>query len=238
MHSIIPIHEYFGRYTYLFLNIISIIFPLLLSFDRKVHFYTHWWRLFPAMLVGATLFLIWDEWFTATSIWSFNPDYITGVYLGHLPIEEWMFFLCIPFSCLFIYECLKAYFPDVQLNSKVITFMLIPLFLMLGIPNYHRMYTTITFTGAGIMLLLHYILFKDKYLSHFYIMWLIHLIPLFLINGFLTGIPVVMYDDFQNLGVRITTVPLEDAFYSMLLLLINITVYEWLSKWKRNQKVV
>lgn len=235
MHSLLPIHEYFGRYTYLFLDAISIIFPLLLSFDRKVHFYTYWWRLIPAMLTGAGVFLIWDEWFTKESIWSFNQDYIIGFYLGHLPLEEWLFFLCIPFSCIFIYECLKAYFPDLRLNSKVITFMLIALFLMIGIPNYHRLYTSITFTGAGIMLLVHYLIFKDKWLSHFYVMWLIHLLPLFLINGFLTSIPVVLYDDFQNLGIRITTVPLEDSFYSMLLLLINITVYEWLAKFKRKR---
>lgn len=227
------IESFFGRYTYLFLDIICIIFALILSFDKKVHFYTHWWRVFPAIAVGAISFLIWDEWFTRNHVWSFNPDYIMGIFIGHLPLEEWLFFICMPFSCFFIYECLKAYFPDVELNSPIITFMLIGLFFMVGLPNYHRIYTFITFTGAGLMLLIHYILFRKKHLTHFYLMWLVHLIPLFIINGFLTGIPVVSYDDEQNLGIRIGTVPLEDSFYSMFLLLICLTVYEALAKFRK-----
>ncbi len=228
------IGDFFGRYTYLFLDLISISFPLMFSFHKKVYFFKHWWRLFPAMVVGAAAFLIWDEWFTAHGVWSFNADYITGVFIGHLPMEEWLFFICIPFSCFFIYECIKAYFPDQNvLNVPIITFMLIPLFLMVGIPHYHHIYTFITFTGAGLLLLIHYLLFKKKHLGFFYLMWIVHLIPLFIINGYLTGIPVVIYDDNENLGIRLGTVPLEDAFYSMFLLLINLTVYEGLARFKR-----
>jgi len=231
------IPQYFGNYTYLFLNLISVLFPLILSFDKKVHFYTHWWRLFPAILVGAASFLIWDELFTQAGVWSFNEQYITGIYIGHLPLEEWMFFICIPFSCIFIYECIKAYFPDVELNTPLITFMLIFLFLAVGIPNYHRIYTFITFIGAALMLLIHFLLFKKTHLTFFYITWIIHLIPLFLVNGILTSTPVVIYNDDENLGVRLTTIPLEDSFYSMFLLLINISVYEGLAKLKKKKRI-
>jgi len=227
------IPDFFGKYTYLFLNLISIFFPLIFSFEKRIRFYKQWWRLFPAILVGATAFLIWDELFTKAGVWSFNEDYITGIYIGHLPIEEWMFFICIPFSCMFIYECMKTYFPDMQLNSPVITFMLIFLFLAIGIPNYERIYTFITFIGAAAMLTIHFIFFRKKYLTTFYVMWLIHLFPFFLINGLLTGIPVVNYNDDENLCIRITTIPIEDSFYSMFLLLINISVYEGLSRFKK-----
>jgi lycopene cyclase domain-containing protein len=230
------IEGFFGRYTYLFLDILSLFFPLILSFDKKVHFYTHWWRLFPAIAVGAASFLIWDEWFTRAQVWSFNPDYITGIFIGHLPLEEWLFFVCIPFSCFFIYECLKAYFPHQDvLNVPIITWMLIPLFMAVGLPFYQHIYTCITFVGAGLMLFIHYLIFKKTHLGFFYLMWLVHLIPLFIINGYLTGIPVVTYDDTENLGIRIGTVPLEDSFYSMFLLLINLTVYEGLGQWRKKR---
>jgi lycopene cyclase domain-containing protein len=113
--------------------------------------------------------------------------------------------------------------------------MLIPLFLAIGIPNYHRIYTIITFVGAALMLLVHYMIFNKKHLTFFFIMWIIHLIPLFIINGFLTGIPVVNYDDNENLGIRIGTVPLEDSFYSMFLLLINLSVYEGLLRFRKKK---
>jgi len=51
-------------------------------------------------------------------------------------------------------------------------------------------------------------------------MWLIHLIPFFAVNGVLTALPIVWYNNSENLNVRLGSVPVEDAFYSLLLLLI------------------
>ena len=89
--------------------------PLALSFDKKVHFYTYWKALFPALLLIGTAFLIWDEYFTINKIWGFNNDYLHGIYLGHLPLEEVLFFLVVPYACVFIYEVLIAYFPNIKL---------------------------------------------------------------------------------------------------------------------------
>ena len=97
-------------------------FPLALSFDRKVAFYKKWKALLPGLLFTAMVFVIWDVWFTREGVWSFNPDYLIGVYILNLPIEEWMFFFVVPFACVFIYECLIAYFQycvlihDLRLN--------------------------------------------------------------------------------------------------------------------------
>jgi lycopene cyclase domain-containing protein len=78
---------------------------------------------------------------------------------------------------------------------------------------------------------------KPRYMGRFYVAFGFTLIPFFIVNGILTGsfIPgeVVWYNDEENLGFRLGTIPLEDVFYGMLLLLLNIVIFEWLDERER-----
>lgn len=35
----------------------------------------------------------WDNYLVATNVWSYNPDLVTGIVLGYVPIEEYAFFV-------------------------------------------------------------------------------------------------------------------------------------------------
>lgn len=227
------------HYLYLALTIGSVLFPLLFSFYPKANFSKEWKHLFPALLITALVFIVWDEWFTQMNIWGFNPRYITGIYLGSLPLEEVLFFILIPYACLFIYFAVsylskKNYFAPFQ---STITRFLMALSLIVGMANYDRWYTSVTFISLAILLGLHHWYWKSKYLATFYFTYLFVLIPFFLVNGILTGSfieqEVVWYNNNENLNVRIGTIPVDDLFYNMLMLLMVTTIYEWL----KNRKV-
>ena len=149
----------------------------------------------------------------------------------NLPVEEVLFFFVVPYCCIFIYECLRCYFP--KLNSSThwnIYLKILALFLLLtSMFFYDKRYTFFSLLFCGIGLLLATSLKKKKkYLpaKTFCLSFLIILIPFLTVNGLLTYLPVVEYNPRDISGIKIYTIPFEDVFYGMLLLLLNILLFE------------
>jgi len=225
------------NYIYLLINLGVIFFPLALSFDKKVHFFSKWKFVLPAIFLTGIVFLIWDLLFVKLNVWSFNPDYIIGFKVLGLPIEEILFFLTVPYACIFIYECLNAYFPAnaLQRYSLALSNLLVGLCVAILFFGYSRWYTLINF-GFLLLVLMYveYVNVKFRFMYKFYRAYLISLIPFYIVNGFLTAIPVVIYNDKEILGMRVGTIPFEDHFYLLSLLLMNVFLYEWFKN--RNTK--
>jgi len=185
------------------------------------------------MLMTMLVFIPWDMLKTSLEVWGFNPRYLLGYYIGNLPLEEWMFFIAIPFACLFTYHSLNYLVRKdfIGRYAERITLFLAILLLVFGLMNTGRLYTSVTFISTGAFLLFHRFVVKGEYMGRFYLMYLVTLIPFFIVNGLLTGsfIPeeVVYYDDTQNLGIRLGTIPVEDMVYGLLMLLMNVTWFEF-----------
>ena len=210
--------------------------PFFLSFDKKVHFYTNWKALFPALLLIGTAFLIWDEYFTINHIWGFNKTYLSGIFLGHLPLVEVLFFLVVPYACVFVYEVLKAYFPNVKLEktTKIFTFLFTFAGLIFGIMNMDHWYTASAGIISAILTIGLYFVNRASWFPSFVFAFLVSLLPFLIVNGILTGAvtpkPIVWYSENHIMGPRILTIPVEDLFYNYAMLLPIIGIYEGLKK--------
>jgi len=221
------------NWLYVLINLGSVSIPFLAGFDSRLKFYRQWKYLFPAMLMTMLVFIPWDMLKTSLEVWGFNPRYLLGYYIGNLPLEEWMFFIAIPFACLFTYHSLNYLVRKdfIGRYAERITLFLAILLLVFGLMNTGRLYTSVTFISTGAFLLFHRFVVKGEYMGRFYLMYLVTLIPFFIVNGLLTGsfIPeeVVYYDDTQNLGIRLGTIPVEDMVYGLLMLLMNVTWFEF-----------
>lgn len=220
------------KFLYLWIDILSIAFPLAFSFYSKAPFYKKWKYLWVSTLIPASIFIFWDECFTQMGVWGFNPRYLSGVYIGSLPIEEIMFFICIPYACLFTYHALgylieKDYF---QAYQNKITYVLVAALLLIGGYHIDKWYTGLTFLSTAAFLITLTLLVKPTYLSRFYFAYIFILIPFFIVNGILTGSwidgEVVWYNNQENLGIRMGTIPIEDTFYGMLMLVMNVAIFE------------
>lgn len=183
------------------------------------------------MLFPAVIYIAWDVYFTSKGVWSFNEAYITGIKLINLPLEEVLFFLIVPYCCVFIYACIRAYFPKLENKKQADGFFIVlaVALLIAGFVFFKRYYTGWTFTLTGFFMLCVYFFrnyFRGFDAVSFLVSYAVCLIPFLIVNGFLTAIPVVLYNDAENLGIRIYTIPVEDTFYGMLLVLMNIVLYE------------
>lgn len=188
------------------------------------------------MILTMVVFIPWDVVFTRHEIWGFNPDYFLNTELLSLPLEEWLFFICIPFACVFTHYALLLYFPKMKLgenSSKTIAVGLMLILALLLIFNYDKWYTLVNFSLA-IPLTLVVLKYNPKLLQHFFLTFLVMLIPFFIVNGVLTGSwiesQVVWYNNAENLGLRMGTIPVEDSIYAYSMILMNLFFFEYFTQ--------
>ena len=220
------------KYLYLLLDAFTLFYPLMSSFEPRMNFVSKWGPLFTGIAWMVLYYIPWDILFTMSGVWGFNGMYLTGISFLHLPLEEWLFFIVVPYACMFIYEAVIYFVPSQPLLrvSKYLSIALGVALLIVGGLFYARWYTSLAFISAGLGLLLHTRWIKQEYMGHFYLAYLFWLFPFFLVNGILTGSflpqPIVWYNNAENLGIRMGTIPIEDSIYLLLFMLIVTTVYE------------
>ena len=95
-------------YTYALILFFTIIICFIASFDKRIQFNLQFGSFLKAAILVAIPFIAWDIWFTAHGVWWFNTDYTLGITFFGLPLEEILFFVCIPFSCIFTYYTIRA----------------------------------------------------------------------------------------------------------------------------------
>ena len=215
----------------------SLAGPLALSFDGRVNFYKKWRFALQAGIIVAIPFVVWDSLFTRHSFWGFNSERILGIKWLDLPIEEISFFIVIPFCCVFIAELLSFFnyqFPG-KFWDKLSLLIGIGLFCI-GIRFFDQWYTLLSFGLGGLSIIVLFFM-KAINWNRFWLLYLIHLIPFLVVNGFLTYYPVVWYNNAENLGIRIGTIPIEDTSYSLIALSWNVYLYELFKRKKPSEKI-
>jgi lycopene cyclase domain-containing protein len=221
---------------YSILLLCSIIVPLALSFDKKLQFYKQWKYLMPAILIIALFYIAFDIYFTKRGVWGFNPRYHSSIVLFKLPIEEWLFFIVIPYASIFLHDSIVLYFSKVHTSNtlaKYISISLILISLLLVVFNIEKAYTAYIFSLVIIVLLFSFF-DKMNVINSFYCTFLVILIPFVVVNAILTGSfidePIVWYNNHENLGIRFLTIPVEDFGYAFSLILFNLLLRNKLKK--------
>jgi lycopene cyclase domain-containing protein len=201
------------QFSYLILHILTLAGPVFASFDTKLRFFNRWRLTIVPILILGSAFVVWDITFTALGVWGFSPQFVIGLYLINLPVEEVIFFVSVPFSILFLYEVACYYrfsIPIPQCCFYVTNIML----LTAAAAFYEKTYTITVITLTLILLNTP---FTKRRSSLIAVTYLLHLPGFLIINGILTSFPIVWYEPSHLSGFRLGTIPCEDLLYSFIL---------------------
>ena len=213
--------------TYLLLNLCIIAVPLWYTPDKRTAYYRRLPALGFSIAVVSTCYLLWDILVTARGEWSFNGKYLTGVQILNIPLEEVLFFITVPYSCLFLYEVVlyATKGSKFRLPASVIIAMILAL-LASSLAFYPQGYTSKALASCGFFLMIALLLDRSLLESKHYWIWLaICYVPFLIINTVLTALPVVEYNSKAIWGLRVGTIPLEDFFYNYAMLSFYLLVY-------------
>lgn len=87
----------------------TLLVPLILSGDPKLGLYRQGRALAATLATVSIPYWAWDAVATARGHWSFNPETNLGIALLGMPLEEWLFFLVVPFVAIFTWESVKYF---------------------------------------------------------------------------------------------------------------------------------
>ena len=219
-------------YTYILINFFTVIVCFIASFDKRIQFHQYFSAFIGASSIVATLFICWDIGFTKMGVWWFNLDYTLGWTLAGLPIEEWLFFYCIPFACIFTYYCLDKFFDftwTIGFNN-IIVFVSVIICSVVALLYYDRIYTLLTAVITVITLIYLHFYAHKTWISQASITYVVLMIGFFPVNGILTGTglesPIVNYNPDEIIGFRMLTIPVEDAVYGYSMFLLNLYFFK------------
>ena len=70
--------------------------------------YARWRRLLLTLLPVVVVFVTWDVLAIRAGHWDYDPEQVTGISFGGLPLEELLFFIVIPICAILTLEAVRA----------------------------------------------------------------------------------------------------------------------------------
>lgn len=219
------------KIEYLIFNLIVFSGPIYFGVQEKFNFRNKIPIALLSSLISAIPFLIWDS--LVTNIhWFFNEKYIIGIKFFGLPFEEILFFISVPFACLFLWEMIVQNSKDKFFCNKYFYIILTISFSIAAVYFFISglIYTALVFSFLLISVLVDNLSQKMLFSKNFAIFLAFVFLAFLIFNGYLTARPVLIYSERFITNIRITTIPVEDIGYGFSLIYLATKVYEKLKK--------
>jgi len=221
----------FQNYWYLLMLFILAGLTLFLFIKKSIVFIMEFKYMIPAIIFSGAIFVLLNNRLLGNGIISYNANYLIGKNIYNLPIEEWLFLLVISLFSFSVYILISVKFAkfDKQNLSYFISILLLTGFAYIAWSSRQKLVPFFIF----FLLLIYfgYTVFRNRFRSHlgkFFISYLVVAVPFLLIKAILNTLPVLLYNNEHILGLRLFNMPVEEFGTLFLLMLMNITIFEYL----------
>jgi lycopene cyclase domain-containing protein len=217
------------NFTYLLVNLFIFLPTLVLSFRTDVRPHLHWRAYLAAFLCVCVPFIAWDVWAYNQGHWSFNQEYVTGLELLNLPLEEWLFFVTVPFAMIYVWGVIKKFIPDqpVKILWPLIGFGFVSATAVFWLASYWQNGYTRTVAVITLIAVIILSISRLAYTVRFWVFQLAALVLFIIFNTILTSVPIVQYGTEAIIGTRFITIPLEDFLFNFALLNLFLLAFNY-----------
>jgi|GEM_PF-779673 lycopene cyclase domain-containing protein len=217
------------EFFYLFFNLGAVFFAFALS--KKAKLKINYIALFCSYVLISLPFIVWDIWAVSSGHWWFNQDYVIGLNILGIAIEEIMFFVSVPYVMTVIYLCIRSTALLGSLATRALIVIIGLIGLVFTVYSEQRGYTNAVGL-ATILISIGFLFFYDfsRAVVGLWKFQLLLLAVFIVANSFLTALPIIEYGQYEFIGFRIGTIPVEDFLFNFILINTFITVYMSLSQ--------
>ncbi len=222
------------KHTYSLIAVAVLAGPLAASFESHVRFWTHWPAVFAALALTGALYLFWDAMVVGRGDWAFNPKFTGTFRLFGLPLGEYLFFVSVPYACLFLFEVVNRYAVDQRWLIVDSAFLFVPTLILAGAAAvyWRQRYTFLALISAAAFLGVLALTFPQLAgQSHFWIWFALCFAAFLVVNGIYTALPTIWYNPRAIWGVRVGPIPVEDFFYNFSYLGLTLCFYLLFERW-------
>ncbi|MCX7881876.1 MAG: lycopene cyclase domain-containing protein [Brevinematales bacterium] len=216
------------QHTYTLIALGIFFGPFLLSFHPLVFFIQYLPAVVISVLVVGGLYIVWDSLAVRWGHWRFNPTYVGEVRWLGLPPGEWLFFLVVPYACLFVYEVSRVLFVVTSVHPS---FWWIQGILALGFGVLawvwrRQGYTSLALGSVGLFWFLSVFLAPGIVSSSTFWFFIgFSMFAFVIVDGLYVNLPTIFYNEKAIWGIKIFNIPLEDFLYNFSLLGLVLLVY-------------
>ena len=178
------------------------------------------WRRFGWVALGVSLpWIVLDALSHARGWWAYAPEHVWAARLLGLPVEEVLFFVTVPFACLFLLTSLQRVMLTRQIDRRISDGLRYGAIILAGIVAWLLPYERSIADSLLLIVVVSASLWLWRRWTRTDVVWWCLVIALFFIcNTVLTALPIVTYDHAYGSMVRLGTIPLEDLLYNLSLL--------------------